>query len=60
MAKAAIDFTAKLLTTKDGEIEDISFSAGDALTIIKEWQHHYLVKDSDGHFYNLTKDKVVV
>jgi hypothetical protein len=40
------------------EIEDVEFSAGDELTVLKEWEHHYLVKNDDGKLFNVQKDLV--
>ena len=58
MATFNEDITLKLITTKDGDIEDVSFSSGDEIEILETWSNHYLVKDDDGHYYNVTKDKV--
>lgn len=51
--------TAGLRTCKDAELEEISFTEGDVVDIIQEWQHFWLVKDADGHYYNLPKDCVL-
>ena len=32
--------------------------AGDEVEILETWEHHYLIKDDDGHYYNVPKDKV--
>ncbi len=58
MASVKKDVTAKYQTTKDADIEETSFKPGDQVTIVQTWQRHYLVKDRDGHFYNLTKDVI--
>lgn len=58
MAKILRSLTAGLLTNTTADLEQISFAAGDEVEIIKEWDHFYLVKDGDGHFYNLPKDAI--
>ena len=58
MATFNEDITLKLVTCKDSDIEDISFSSGDEVEILETWSNHYLIKDDDGHYYNVTKDKL--
>ena len=58
MATIKEEITLKFQTTKDGDIEETSFSAGDEVSVIQEWAHHFLIKDDDGHFYNVAKDKI--
>lgn len=58
MATVKEAITLKYQTTKDGDMEETSFSNGQSVTVISEWQNHYLIKDDDGHFYNIPKDKV--
>jgi hypothetical protein len=38
--------------------EDVSFAAGEAVTILKEWQRAYLVKSSAGQLFNVPKELV--
>ena len=45
----------KYQTTKDGEIEETEFSAGSDVTIVQTWKNHYLIKDNDGHYFNVAK-----
>ena len=53
------DHTAKYQTTKDADIEETSFSAGDEVTLIQKWDNEFvLVKDDDGHFYNVPSSVV--
>ena len=40
------------------EVEDIQFEAGQDLTVLKEWENAYLVKDEDGKLFNVKKDLV--
>jgi hypothetical protein len=39
-------------------VEDVAFAAGDAVTILKEWQEAYLVKSAAGQLFNVPKDLV--
>jgi hypothetical protein len=52
------DATLKAQANLGEEIEDVEFSAGDELTVLKEWEHHYLVKNDDGKLFNVPKDLV--
>ncbi len=58
MATIKEAFSAKLQTTKTGDVEDRAFTAGEKVHIVQEWQHHYLVKTTDGHYFNLKKELV--
>lgn len=58
MANITRNLEAGLVTSKGAETETTAFTAGDEVEIIKEWQEFWLVKDQDGHFYNLPKDAV--
>ncbi len=40
------------------EVEDIHFPAGQDLTVLKEWEKAYLVKDDDGKLFNVKKELV--
>jgi hypothetical protein len=37
-------------------VEDVAFQAGDPVTILKEWQNAYLVKNASGQLFNVPKD----
>jgi hypothetical protein len=39
-------------------VEDVTFAAGEPVTILKEWQHAYLVKNAAGQLFNVPKDLV--
>jgi hypothetical protein len=39
-------------------VEEVAFSAGDTVTILKEWQNAYLVKSATGQLFNVPKDLV--
>ena len=53
----------KVLTLKhqsnlSEDVEDVSFSPGDAVTVLKEWDQSFLVKNDDGKLFNVPKDAV--
>jgi len=58
MATVKEDLVVKYQTTTDGDVEETELSAGDELYVVKEWERHYLVRDDDGHYYNIEKDKL--
>lgn len=58
MAKIAKDFVAKFQTTKDGDMEETQFKAGDDISVVQTWQNHFLIKDKNGHFYNVAKELI--
>ncbi len=60
MATLQQDIILKLVTTKDGDIEDVPFKKGDTVTVVQAWDDFYLVKDGNGHYYNVHKDKIAV
>lgn len=60
MAKINRKLVAKLRTNTDSEIESVTFEAGDEVRLVKTWDRFHLVKDADGHFYNLPLADVTV
>ena len=40
------------------DVAEVSFSPGDAVTVLKEWGGFYLVKNGDGKLFNVPKDAV--
>jgi hypothetical protein len=58
MATVKEALTLKFQTTKDGEVEETQLAAGDELTVVQTWDRFYLVKDDNGHYYNVPKDKL--
>ena len=58
MATATDNFTLKLQTTKDGDVEEFNFRSGDEVTIVKAWDRFFLIKDKHGHYFNVPKDKI--
>jgi hypothetical protein len=39
-------------------VEEVAFQAGDAVTILKEWERSYLVKNAAGQLFNVPKELV--
>jgi hypothetical protein len=58
MATIKEDVTLKFQTTKDGDMEETTFSTGDSVDVVSTWDNFYLIKDKDGHFYNIPKSKL--
>ena len=58
MATIKEDITLKFITTKDGDLEETNFSGGDEVEVLETWETHYLIKDDEGHHYNIPKDKL--
>ncbi len=50
--------TLRFITTKDGDVEEKTFDAGESVEIMETWDDHYLVKDDDGHLFNVQKSLV--
>ena len=38
------------------DVEDVEFCAGEELTVLTEWAHHYLVRNTDGKLFNVRKE----
>ena len=38
------------------EVAGIELAAGTELTVLQEWDQHYLAKDGDGKLFNVRKD----
>lgn len=60
MATIKEDVTLKYQTTKDGDVEEVSFGAGDDVDVVQTWDNapYVLIKNSDGHYFNVPKDKI--
>ncbi len=37
------------------DVEDVELGAGEDVTVLKEWQEHYLVKNSEGKLFTVPK-----
>lgn len=58
MATIKEDISLKYQTTTDSDVEEASFSAGQEVTLVQTWADYYLIKDDDGRYYNIPKDKL--
>ena len=58
MAKIKTDTTLKFLTNKGEDVEQTELTAGDEIEILETWENHYLIKDEDGHYFNVDKGLV--
>jgi hypothetical protein len=58
MARIARDVCLKHRANLGEDVRRVTCSAGDEVTILKEWATHYLIKDSDGRVFNVVKDLV--
>ena len=58
MATIKEDVTLRFITTKDDDLEEKSFAAGESVEIMETWDEHYLIKDDDGHLFNVQKNFV--
>jgi hypothetical protein len=58
MATFKQDVTLKFITNKRGEMEETAFKAGQDIQVVQVWDRFYLVKDKNGHFYNVHKELV--
>ena len=58
MATFTEETTLKYITTTDGDLEEHTFSSGDEITVLEEWDDYYLIKDDDDHIYNVPHDKI--
>jgi len=39
-------------------VEEVTLAAGEAVTVLKEWQRHLLVKNGAGKLFNVPKELV--
>jgi SH3-like domain-containing protein len=44
--------------TKASGVSQVRLAAGDEVTIVKEWENHYLIKTADGRLFNVQKELV--
>ena len=58
MASITKPLTLKHQSNLSEDVEEVSFGAGDAVTVLKEWDRSYLVKNDDGKLFNVPKDAV--
>jgi hypothetical protein len=58
MATITKALTLKHQSNLSEDCEEVSFSAGDSVTVLKEWDTRFLVKNGDGKLFNVPKDAV--
>jgi hypothetical protein len=58
MATITKAITLKHQPNLSEDCEEVSFSAGDSVTVLKEWDTRFLVKNGDGKLFNVPKDAV--
>ncbi len=58
MASITTALTLKHQSNLSEDVEDVSFSAGDTITVLKEWDTSFLVKNGDGKLFNVPKAAV--
>ena len=58
MASITKALTLKHQSNLSEDVEEVAFAAGDDVTILKEWDRSYLVKNDDGKLFNVPKDAV--
>jgi hypothetical protein len=39
-------------------VEEVAFEAGEEVTLLKEWETRYLIKNAKGQLFNVTKEQV--
>jgi hypothetical protein len=40
------------------QVDEVELEAGEELVVLREWDHHYLVKNRDGKLFNVRKELV--
>jgi hypothetical protein len=58
MAKITKALTLKHQSNLSEDVEEVSFASGDEVSVLKEWERFYLVKNEDGKLFNVPKDAV--
>ena len=38
--------------------EEVKLAAGEKVSVLKEWQDHYLIKNAAGQLFNVPKDQI--
>jgi hypothetical protein len=39
-------------------VEEVAFEAGEEVTVLKEWETRYLVKNAKGQLFNVPKEQI--
>ena len=50
------DATLRFQSNLGEEVQEVELSAGDELAVLQEWETAWLVKDADGHLFNVKKE----
>jgi hypothetical protein len=58
MAKLKQALQLKHQANLSEDVEDVALGAGESVTVLKEWQNHYLVKNGEGKLFNVPKSAV--
>lgn len=58
MATVTIATVLKHQSNLGEGVEDVTLAAGESVTILKEWQQRYLVKNAAGQLFNVPKEIV--
>ena len=58
MATIKKALTLKHQSNLGEDVEDVSFSEGDEVTVLKQWDESYLCKNDDGQLFNIPKEAV--
>ena len=58
MAQVREAITLKHRANLGEDVEEVSFAAGEEVTILQEWADHYLCKNDAGQVFNIPKDRV--
>ncbi len=58
MASLKKALTLKHQSNLSEDVEEVQFNAGDEVTVLKEWNGHYLCKSDDGKLFNIPKEAV--
>ncbi len=58
MATIKDDLTLQHRANLGEEPDDVSFSAGEEITILKTWEDSFLVKNGAGQLFNIPKSQI--
>ncbi|MDX1648672.1 MAG: hypothetical protein R3263_02350 [Myxococcota bacterium] len=58
MATITKAITLKHQANLGEEVEEVPFSEGEEVTVLKEWQDRVLCKNGDGRLFNVPKDAI--
>ena len=58
MGRISKAITLKHQANLGEEIEEVEFSEGDEITVLKEWAESFLCKNAEGQLFNIPKEFV--